>query len=170
MTIDLIKYLKGGDLRSNAKAKELESLIKTQKDFDALFHFLYSKDRLLIMRAADVLEEISRANPNYLWPHQRDILQFLKTAKHKEFKWHLAQMVGRLQLTPVQRQEASDVLTSWVTDSSESKIVRVNALQALYDINEQYHERDEELQELIENLKKENIPSLISRIRKLTSS
>ncbi len=170
MTLDLIQYLKGGDLRSNAKAKELESLIKTQKDFDALFHFLYSKDRLLIMRAADVLEEISRANPNYLWPHQGDILQFLKTAKHKEFKWHLAQMVGRLQLTPVQRQEASDVLTSWVTDSSESKIVRVNALQALFDINEQYHERDEELQELIENLKKENIPSLISRIRKLTSS
>ena len=79
-------------------------------------------------------------------------------------------MVGRLRFTPVQRQEVSDALTSWVTDSSESKIVRVNALQALYDINKQYHERDEELKELIGNLKKEKIPSLISRIRKLTSS
>ncbi len=170
MTLDLIKYLKGGDLRSNAKAKELESHIKTQNDFDALFHFLHSKNRLLIMRSADVLEKISRVHPNYLWPHQRDILQFLKTAKHKEFKWHLAQMVGRLQLTPVDRQEVSDVLTKWVTDSSESKIVRVNALQALYDTNKQYHERDGELQELIGNLKKEKIPSLNSRIRKLTSS
>jgi hypothetical protein len=170
MTIDLIKYLKGGDLRSNARAKELATLIKTQNDFDVLFHYLHSKDRLLIMRAADVLEEISRVHPNYLWPHQRDILQFLKTANHKEFKWHLAQMVGRLQLTPVQRKEVSDVLTTWATDSTESKIVRVNALQALYDINKQYHERDEELQELIGNLKKEKIPSLISRIRKLTSS
>ena len=168
MTIDLINYLKGGDLRSNAKAKELATLIKTQKDFDALFHYLHSKDRLLIMRAADVLEEITRVHPKYLLSHQRDILQFLKTAKHKEFKWHLAQMVGRLRFTPVQRQEVSDALTSWVTDSSESKIVRVNALQALYDINKQYHERDEELQELIGNLKKEKIPSLTSRIRKLT--
>ncbi|ALM07778.1 hypothetical protein SB49_08195 [Sediminicola sp. YIK13] len=170
MTLDLIKYLKGGDLRSNAKAKELATLIETQYDFNALFHFLHSKDRLLIMRAADVLEKISRGHPNYLWPHQRDILHFLKTAKHKEFKWHLAQMVGRLPLTPIQRLEVSDVLTSWVTDSSESKIVRVNALQALYDINKQYHEREGEIQELIRNLKKEKIPSLISRIRKLTSS
>ena len=79
-------------------------------------------------------------------------------------------MVGRLRFTPVQRQEVSDALTSWVTDSSECKIVRVNALQALYDINKQYNERDEELKELIGNLKKEKIPSLISRIRKLTSS
>lgn len=49
MTIDLINYLKGGDLRSNAKAKELATLIETQNDFDALFDFLHSKDRLLIM-------------------------------------------------------------------------------------------------------------------------
>ncbi|MFT6838978.1 MAG: hypothetical protein ACJAUO_002136 [Sediminicola sp.] len=79
-------------------------------------------------------------------------------------------MVTRLKLTPAQRLKVLEVLTKWATDSTESRIVRVNALQALYDMNQQYHEMEEEFQQLILNLKEENIPSLNSRIQKLTST
>jgi hypothetical protein len=83
VTVKLIKYLQGGDLRSIANVQELRTHIKNQKDFDSLFQFLHSKDRVLIMRAADALEKISREHPNYLWAHQGEILQFLRTEKHK---------------------------------------------------------------------------------------
>ena len=170
MTVEPIKYLEGGDLRFLAKAQQLGSVIKTQKDFDDLFLFLHSKDRALIMRAADVLEKISRDYPNFLWAHQKEVLQFINTAKHKEFKWHLAQMVGRLKLTQVQRQQVFDILSKWVKDTGESRIVRVNALQALYDINQKYHEFGKEIQDLTLRIQEENIPSLNARIRKLTTT
>ncbi|MEJ1222886.1 hypothetical protein [Sediminicola sp. 1XM1-17] len=170
MIKDPIKYLEGGDLRSAAKADELRDLIRTQTDFDAIFHFLHREDRLLVMRAADALEKISRDHPKYLESHEDEILEFLQTAEHKEFKWHLAQMVGRLKLVPAKRTMAYKVLTSWATNSAESSIVRVNALQAIHDMNLEYLDMEKELQQLIITLKRENIPSLNSRIRKLTSS
>ncbi len=170
MIKDPIAYLEGGDLRSAAKAAELKDLIKTQNDFDIIFQFMHSKDRLLVMRAADVLEKISRDHPNYLVSHQNEILDFLHAAEHKEFKWHLAQMVARLKMTLPNREQVYKILTQWATDIVESRIVRVNALQAIYDINLEYHDKEKELQQLILKLKEENIPSLNSRIRKLTST
>ena len=170
MTSEIKKYLVGGDLRSIANSWQLETLIKTQKDFDCLFHYLHSHDRLVVMRAADVLEKISRYHPEFLQKHTDQLLDYLMTAKHKEFKWHLAQLVPRLKLPLEKREYVVEILTRWASDSLESKIVRVNALQAIYDINLEYHDKEKELQQLILKLKEENIPSLNSRIRKLTST
>lgn len=54
------KYLQGGDLRSIADVDQLIPLIKTQKTFDELFSCLESEDRLIVMRAADAIEKITR--------------------------------------------------------------------------------------------------------------
>jgi len=45
---NLLTYLKGGDLRSIVNANEVLLLIKTQADFDELFQYLFSNDRLII--------------------------------------------------------------------------------------------------------------------------
>ncbi len=79
---DLIKYLDGGDLRTIVGANKVVSLIKTQSNFDKLFQYLFSNDRLIIMRTADAIEKITTKHPEYLTKHKnektRKVVSFLK--------------------------------------------------------------------------------------------
>ena len=63
-------YLSGGDLRSTSHVDELLPFIKTQRDFDELFQFLLSEDRLLAMRAIDAVEKITLREPDFLQKHK----------------------------------------------------------------------------------------------------
>ena len=73
--------------------------MQTWNWFDELFENLFSIDRLVVMRTADALEKISATNPELLSNHKAEIINFLDTAHDKEFMWHLALMVSRLDLT-----------------------------------------------------------------------
>ncbi len=96
---DLTPYPQGGHLRAIAKVEELVPLIKNQSDFDVLFQHLNSKIRIVIMRTADAIEKITLKYPEFLQNHKNTIIDFLKSAEDKEFKWHLAQLAPRLKLT-----------------------------------------------------------------------
>jgi len=167
MKDDLIKYLKGSDLRSIAGADKIVSLIKTQKDFDELFKLLFSKDRLIVMRTADAVEKITLQNPEYLKGHNQDIINLINTAINKELKWHLALIVSRLNLTFEQLGIAWDKLTKWATDRKESKIVRVNSIQSLFDLTKKNKELKRDFDLTIQTIEAENIPSINARLRKL---
>ena len=52
----LLAKLSGGDLRSIWKADLIVEEIQTQNDFDILFNYLHSDDRLIVMRAVDAVE------------------------------------------------------------------------------------------------------------------
>lgn len=60
------KYLEGGDLRTIGGVKFLLPLIRDQKDFDILFRYMYSKDRPIVMRAADAVEKLLLGIQNIL--------------------------------------------------------------------------------------------------------
>ena len=57
-----------------------------------------------------------------------------------------------------------------VTSKSESKIVRVNSLQALYDLSKRHVDLEKDWNLIINEIEKEDIPSLKARIRKLKRS
>jgi len=164
---DLQKYLKGGDLRSISNVNQLISLIKNQQDFDDLFSQMYSDDRLIIMRAADAIEKVTINTPSFLTKHKSELLHFLDKAHDKEFKWHLVLLTSRLKLTNDEFTLVWSRLKEWVLDKNESKIVRVNSLQTLYDLTQNNKEFKNEILLLIQKLEKENIPSLNARIKKL---
>lgn len=96
---DILKYLKGGDLRSVGSVADLILRITCQADFDKLFSLLYWDNRLIVMRAMDALEKITIVHPKYLDGHTKELMQFLITAKNKEFKWHLALLITRISLS-----------------------------------------------------------------------
>ncbi len=56
---------------------------------------------------------------------------------------------------------------NWVKDKNNSKIVRVNSLQSLFNLSKQNKQHAEELQNLINDLNREDTPSIKARIRKL---
>lgn len=107
------------------------------------------------MRAIDAVEKITRKHPEYLDRYKTEFVKLLHTADHKEFKWHLAQLVSRLDLRGEKLIKVWKCLTGWAEDSSESKIVRVNSLQALFNIQERHPEFSEDFQAVIEDVKEE---------------
>lgn len=164
---DILKYLKGGDLRSVGSVADLLPRISCQADFDQLFSLLHWDNRLIVMRAVDAIEKITVGHPAYLEGHAKELMQFLITAKNKEFKWHLVTLISRISLSRKDLERAWGVIRLWALNPLESKIVRVNAIQALYDVSKRNKDLKKELDDLMPLLQKEGIPSINSRIRKL---
>ncbi len=159
--------LGGADLRSIGNNKLLIGKIKTQAEFKALFECLNVQDRIVVMRAADAIEKITKFHPELLDGYKEKLFDLCKTASHKELKWHLAQLLPRLTLPKDDRERAFGILAGWLSDKTNSKIVRVNALQGLYDLSVSNDKIRSYLEILVVSLQKENIASLDARIKKL---
>jgi len=154
-------------LRSIGKADLVVNEIQSQSDFDELFSCLRSEDRLIVMRAADVIEKITAKRTDFLCGYKEEILEFCKRADNIEFKWHLALLLSRLPLTEEECADVLEILSSWLRDPKESKIVRVNSMQALYELSQQGSMTKQKLEDILSEVEKENVPSLLAKIRKI---
>ena len=159
--------MSGGDLRTIGKGDSVVKQIQTPGDFDKLFELLFHANRNVVMRAADCIEKITRDKPAYLSKHKREILQLFYTANNKELKWHLAQLVPRAKLNDAELKAVWKQLSQWAFDKKESKIVRVNSIQGMFELLPLNRELKSDFNKAIEQLEKQKIPSLTSRINKL---
>jgi len=166
---DLEKLLSGGDLRSIGRSGSVISKIKSQSDFDELFGYLFHHDRIVVMRAADVIEKITLTKPGYLKNHAQEIISLSGKAKNKELMWHLAQLLSRLHLNRTEFRNSWNILTKWAKDKTNSRIVRVNSLQALFDLLSQDKILLGDFNLLLYELEEENIPSIKARIKMIRS-
>ena len=161
------KLLSGGDLRSIGKSDSIVSNIDNQDDFDGLFQCLFHNDRIVAMRAADAVEKITVSNPSYLRKHKMEIIELCNTAEYKELKWHLALLVPRLNYGGEDFDHIWNLLSKWATNKDESKIVRVNSLQGLFELSKQERGLAQNLDLIFTELERENIPSLNARIKNI---
>lgn|SRR5690606_33611928 len=163
----LMQLLSGGDLRSIGNSESLVSAVQSQVDFDNLFALLYHPERIIVMRVADTIEKITATRPELLATHKGSIFELIHQAKNKELKWHLALLIPRLSLDQQELAQAWDILRDWAKDQTNSRIVRVNSTQGLFELMKWDSRRREEFLHLLEELQKEKIPSLTARIKKL---
>ncbi|MFN0276660.1 MAG: hypothetical protein ACKVPJ_13015 [Chitinophagales bacterium] len=161
------KILSGGDLRSIGKSNSMVLKIHTEKDFDELFQCLYHPDRLVVMRAADIIEKLTLNKPHFLKKHKAAILQLCQEAKNKELLWHLALLIPRLHPDKEDFSIAWNILARWANDKTQSRIVRVNSIQGLFEMQKQEEVSEKKLYSILSDIEKENIPSINARIRKL---
>ncbi len=159
------KILSGGDLRSIGKSDSVVLKIQNQNDFDELFKCMFHKDRIVVMRAADTIEKITINNPTYLTKHKKKILELCNTAIDKELKWHLALLIPRLHLDRMELGKTWNTLTHWAEDKRESRIVRVNSIQGLFELSKQEKSLTQDLNLTLLELENENIPSINARIK-----
>ena len=159
--------LKGGNLRSIGKANEIVGMVNNQTAFDELFESLTHSDRKVVMRTADAIEKITLRKSDFLQKHKSELLDLCQSAKEIELKWHLALLVSRLILTQKELGNTWDLLTKWGTDRKESKIVRVNSIQGLFNLLQQNPELSQDFNLTLSEIEKEKIASLNARIRKL---
>jgi hypothetical protein len=161
------KILSRGDLRSLGVSNSVIAKINNQDAFDELFKCLFHEDRLVVMRAADTIEKITNHNPEYLTKHKEEIIELCNVAKDKELKWHLALLIPRLHLSNKEFGNAWNTLSDWAKNITNSRIVRVNSIQGLFEMMKQKGELEKDFSLTLSELEKENIPSLNARIRKL---
>lgn len=159
--------LQGGDLRSIGKANEVVALVKNQTDFDELFPGLSHPDRKVVMRTADAIEKITLKNPDFLQKHKKALLKLCQKDQDIELKWHLALLLPRLSLTPKELQSVWNLLTLWARNAEESKIVRVNSIQGLFELLSQLPGMSQDFEFTLAEMEKENIASIHARIRKI---
>src|SRR5690606_31946964 len=141
------------------RVNEVVRLVNSQENFDELFNFLLHHERLLVMRSADAIEKITSSKPEWLAPHKKQLLAVLRGSVHKELKWHLALLIARIPLTQNEFVEVWDVLSYWARNPHESRIVRANALQGLFDMSRKAPDRRDKLAHLLDQLQHESIPS-----------
>lgn len=126
--------LPGGDLRSIGEVNNVIENINSQTEFDELFECLSHKERIIVMRAADTIEKITIKHPSYLKKHKTAIFKLCDTASNKELKWHLALLLPRFELNKEELHKARNLLTQWAFDKTNSRIVRVNSIQSLFEL------------------------------------
>jgi HEAT repeat protein len=168
MPASIFDLLNAGDLQSAGKTDVVVKQTNNQQSFDDLFDFMFHKERLIALRAADALEKISGTKPVFLRTHKQALLGLLLHAENIEVKWHVALMISRVNLSKTELNQVWEKLKTWALDKNESRIVRVNALQALNDLLPQNKQLAvPELLQVMENMFSEDIPSVKARVKRL---
>jgi hypothetical protein len=131
----ILRELAGGDRRSIGKADWVVALIlKTPPLLEDVVAGFSHDDPVIRMRCADVAEKISVVYPKWLQPHKDALLSFASTVQEKEIRWHMAQMLPRLQLSAVERRRAVALLFEYLED--QSRIVKTWSMHALFQMSE----------------------------------
>lgn len=162
--------LLGNDLRTVRQNAIVVRAVKDQDSFDDLFALVFHHQRPVVMRAVDAVEKVTIHHPEYLQSHKAQLMSVLKSADHKELKWHIAQLIPRLALSEDELREVRNIFAYWALNRYESKIVRVNALQGLFDLSQKHPEVKADLLTTISAMEHDRIPSIQARIGRLRKS
>lgn len=163
---DLLRQLKGGDRRSIRGVPEVVGQVMANPVFfPVVFDGMGDADPLLRMRCADAVEKITAAHPEYLGPYKKRVIRLAAAAEQQEVRWHLAQLLSRLELSAPERQRVVEILTEYLTDTS--RIVKTFAMQALADIAAQDPDLRAPIMERLKKLTRTGSPAMKSRGRKL---
>jgi hypothetical protein len=163
---DILSILEEGDLRSIGRVHDVLELVDDQPDlFPEVIQAMRHKDPGIRMRASDAVEKITRTKPDYLQPHKALIIETVLESEQQEVRWHLAQIVPRLELTSKDRTVVIKEFFSYLKDPS--KIVQTNTLQALVDLAWEDDDLFNKVRAEVERLVDEGSPAVSNRARKL---
>ena len=134
---------------------------------DELIHCIVdSNNEIVRMRASDALEKICRARPALLQPHATVLLGEMSTIDQPSVRWHVAQMLGHIKLSPRQRERAAALLRKNLDESSDW-IVLNHSLDTMAVLARQDPQLVPDLHGYLRRYEHSSYKSLSSRARKL---
>jgi hypothetical protein len=163
---DILHKLAGQDRRSIGRVNEVvEDVLHDPSLFEVVFDGMLSDDPIIRMRCADAVEKITAQHPEYLQPFKTRLIHQVAKSEQQEVRWHVAQMVPRLDLSVEERELVVAILLDYLSD--RSKIVKTFSMQALADLAEEDARLRDRLIPLFEELTEAGSPAMKSRGRKL---
>jgi hypothetical protein len=112
----------------------VEQVLETPDLLNGVIRGFTHEDPVLWMRCADVAEKVSAAHPEWLQRHKQAIVSLAGSVREKEVRWHMAQMLPRLELSSSERRRVISLLFEYLDDASQ--IVKTFSMQALFDMSE----------------------------------
>ena len=162
----ILSKLKGGDRRSIGNVHAVVAAVgKRPPLFKDLVSGLFDPDPILRMRAADAMEKISADDPHLLEPFKSKLLGLARQTRQQELRWHLAQMIPRMDLTAQETNAVTDIFVDYLTD--DSKIVVTFAMQALSDLAAKKGRISTGVLSALEKLTQTGSPAIQARGKKL---
>ena len=162
----VLDKLKSGDRRSIGKVDQvIADVLDDPGLFDAVFRGMLDDDPIIRMRAADAVEKITADHPEYLYPYKRELVEQVARIDQQEVRWHVAQMLPRLEWSEGEREVVTEILLGYLDD--KSKIVKTFVMQALADFAERDADLRPQVIRLLEELVETGSPAMKSRGRKL---
>ena len=169
MTTNFAAALGGGDRRSIGRADSI--VAEVQRDparFDELWTCLTNDAPLVRMRAADAIEKISRDNPALLRPHKRVLLERSLDDGTPEMRWHLITITSRIRLKTPEAETFCSYLDACLRNDP-SRIVKVMALQAAFELSLNHPVLANDFQQMREFASSSPWPSVRARVKKLSA-
>lgn len=164
--VDIVCALKGGDRRSIGRSNRVVALVRrTPTLFPALMDCMHHEDELVRRRAADVVEKLTVKNPQWLQPFRIQLIKLAAAAEQPELRWHLAQVLPRLELSRRDCMIVAGVLRRYLRD--QSRIVKTCAMQGLADLTKQDPTLRNSIRPLLSSLARTGSAAMKSRGRKL---
>lgn len=117
--------------------------------------------------AAKDLVKICREPPLILQQHKSELIELIAQTPHMELKWQLALMLPRLELNDDEAGIVWDRLMTWACDKKESRILRTNSVQGLFELLPKIPELQTDFDLAVRDIYRENIPSINARIHLL---
>lgn len=162
----VLHMLKGGDRRSIGRSNQVVAIIRRQPAlFPALIDGMHHTDERVRMRAVDAAEKLTVRNPEWLRPFRVQLIELAARTKQKELRWHLAQVLPRLELSKRDRTIVVAVLRRYLKD--QSRIVKTFAMQGLADLAVQDSRLCAPIRRVIWSLIRTGSTSMRSRGRRL---
>ena len=163
---NILSKLRGGDRRSIGNVSTVIAAVGKKPDlFEDLVGGLFDSDPIVRMRAADAMEKISAEDPQSLQPFKTKLVGLAQETRQQELRWHLAQMIPRLKLTPQETKTVTDIFFDYLSD--KSRIVVTFAMQALSDLAEKNAAVPTRVLSAIEELTQTGSPAIKARGKKL---
>ncbi|WP_028856256.1 hypothetical protein [Psychrilyobacter atlanticus] len=163
----VLKKLKGGDLRSIGKSDEVvQEILDNPSLFSEVFEGMLSNDPIIKMRSADAVEKVSAKHPEYLQPFKTKLINEISKVKQQEVQWHAAQMFSYIKIDKTERNKIINILLSYIK-TTDSNIVKVFSMQTLADFAEKDQQLQPQIVKLIRQMMEQGTPSIVSRGKKL---
>ena len=169
-TVEPIRLLfKNGDRRSLQGVTEVVALIAAWPErISELVLLFFDPDASIRMRSADAAEKISLIQPDWLQPYVSLLLGLMEETAQRDVRWHLAQILPRLSLSPAQVEQTARLLTLYLDD--HSSIVKAFALQGLADLSLLQSSLRPGVVELMQTAARTGTPAMRARSRILLAA
>ena len=166
--IKILEKLKGGDLRSLGRSREVvQDIFDNPALFETVFEGLLDDDSRIRMRSADVLEKVSSKHPEYLQPFKTRLINDVSKIEQQEVRWHVAQMFSYLDVDEKERDKIIKILFSYIDGPGKSKIVKTFSIQTLADFAEKDEDFRPRMIRKLEEIINTGSPAMVSRGKKL---
>jgi hypothetical protein len=162
--------LLAGGVRGSVGARDeaVKIAIRQPARLGELFSCVLATEPEIALRAASAFDLATQEYPERARPFHDDILAAVDQCTVTEARWHLLHLLGRLEFPTNQRAKIVQRLCIEI-DGSKSRLAAVNALQAVAELADRYHDVLPEARRIALVAKEHSAASVRARARILST-